>query len=181
MLTITIPKAESYDSINNKFINVGEDTTIQLEHSLVSLSKWESNWKKPFYTDEDHTSDELFDYIKCMCITDNVSDEVWNRLTPKELSEISEYITISRTATTFRKESNKGGSGERVTSELIYYWMIAYNIPAEYEKWHLSRLLTLIHICKVKSEPQKKMSKQEIMARNKALNAQRRAKLNTKG
>lgn len=179
MLTITIPGIESYNEETNEFIYY-EGEKIQLEHSLVSISKWEANWCKPFLSGADKTPEEILDYIKCMTLTENVSDETYNRLSEENFAMINDYIGRPMTATTFGPENNKGGR-EIITSEVIYYWMVSYNIPFECQNWHLNRLLTLVKVCNVKNNPPKKMSKQELLNRNRALNAARRKKLNTRG
>lgn len=180
MLQITVPATEEWDEAKNEFI-VTKETKLQLEHSLVSLSKWESKWCKPFLSKEDKTNEEILDYIKCMTITQNVDPEVYNCLTADNFKEIKDYISAPMTATWFSDNVKERGSSEQITSELIYYWMIALNIPVKFEKWHINRLLTLIKVCNIKNQPSKKMSRNEIMSRNAALNAARRKKLNTKG
>lgn len=179
MLTIEIPDQEFFNEETQEFFTM-KGQTLQLEHSLVSLSKWESKWNKPFLSKEDKTAEETIDYIKCMTITQNPKPHIYNLLTDKNILEIKNYIDAPMTATTF-SNANQGHSREIVTSELIYYWMISLNIPMKCEKWHLNRLLTLIRVCNIKNGPAKKMSKKEIMTRNAALNAARRKKLNTKG
>lgn len=180
MLNITIPEQELYDEENNEFINLPEKT-ICLEHSLVSVSKWESKWKKPFLSKEPKTVEETIDYIKCMTITQNVDEKSYNYLSKKNIEDINKYIDDSMTATTFYDTRKNTGRQENITSELIYFWMISLNIPMECQKWHLNRLLTLIKICNIKNDSGKKMSRSEINSRNAALNAARRKKLNTRG
>lgn len=180
MLQITIPAGEQWDEINQVFINTKEQT-LQLEHSLVSLSKWESKWCKAFLTKNEKTDEETIDYIKCMTTTQNVDPNVYNCLTKENIEQIKKYIEAPMTATYFSEEHSGKSSREQVTSELIYYWMIALNIPMECQKWHLNRLLTLIRVCNIKNQPPKKMSKRAIMSRNAALNAARRKQLNTRG
>lgn len=179
MLRIVIPGQEFWDEEKQEFINTKEQV-LQLEHSLISLSKWEAKWCKVFLSKQEKTAEETIDYIKCMTITPNVDPEVYNRLTKENIKEIEDYIAAPMTATYFSSNDGKP-SHEQVTSELIYYWMIALTIPFECEKWHLNRLLTLIKVCNIKNQPPKKMSKREIMSRNAALNAARRKQLNTKG
>ena len=181
MLTITIPAVEMFDDEKQEFIKVTKEQTLQLEHSLVSLSKWESKWCKAFLSKEEKTLEETIDYIKCMTITQNVNPDVYNFMSRSNIDEINNYIDAPMTATTFHNDSQKGRSKETITSELIYYWMISLNIPMECQKWHLNRLLTLIRVCNVKNAPPKKMSKSEIMSRNAALNAARRKQFNSKG
>ena len=179
MLQITIPGTEMFNEETNEFFTT-KDTVLQLEHSLVSLSKWEAKWKIPFLGKDSKTIEQTIDYIKCMTITQNVNPIVYLNLTDSNIKAINDYIDEPMTATTF-SNGNTPPNREIVTSELIYYWMIALNIPMECQKWHLNRLLTLIRVCNVKNTPPKKMSRQEIINRNAALNAARRKKLNSKG
>lgn len=182
MLRITIPAVEQWDEAKQEFVNTKEQT-LQLEHSLVSLSKWESKWKKAFLSKKEKTYEETLDYIKCMTITQNVDPDVYYRLTRKNIEQINDYISDPMTATYFSddKESSNKPNRETVTAELIYYWMIALNIPPEYQKWHLNRLLALIRVCEIKNSPPKKRSKRDIMRQNAAINAARRKRLNTRG
>ena len=181
MLQLVIPLGPEIFVDEKQERDPPDTKTIQLEHSLISLSKWESKWCKPFLTKEPKTLEETIDYIKCMTITPNVSDEVYSHLTSDNVMQVNKYIDHPMTATTFPKSKKGVGSKEIITSEIIYYWMITLNIPSEYQKWHLNRLLTLIQVCNVKNEPAKKMSKSEILSRNRALNAARKQKLNTRG
>ena len=181
MLRIEIPiSPEGWDAEKEEFVE-SKVQTLQLEHSLVSLSKWESKWCKPFFSTDDKTYEEVLDYIKCMTLTQNVKPEVYKYLTEKNITEITDYINAPMTATTFNETSTKGRGRDIITSELIYYWMIQLNIPFECEKWHLNRLLTLIQVCSIKNSPKKKMSKAEILARNRELNTQRKRNIGTKG
>lgn len=180
MLNITIPKKELYDEVKNEFITF-EEKTICLEHSLVSVSKWESKWKKPFLSKEEKTVEETLDYIKCMTITQNVDSRIYQYLSKDNIKKINDYIDDKMTATTFYDTRKNTGHAETITSELIYFWMISLNIPMECQRWHLNRLLTLIKICNIKNDSGKKMSRSEINSRNAALNAARRKKLNTRG
>lgn len=181
MLTITIPAGEIFNSETNEFIFTKEQT-LTLEHSLVSLSKWEAKWGKPFLGKESKTNEEMLDYIRCMTITQNVDPKVYSFITTKNIEEISKYIEAPMTATWFNEREGKGKhNNEVITSEIIYYWMVSFNIPVEFQKWHLNRLLTLIKVCSIKNEPPKKMSKREILDRNKAINKARRASMNTSG
>lgn len=181
MLQIIIPVVdEQWDEEKEEFISA-EEQTLQLEHSLISISKWESKWCKSFLSSNEKTYEETIDYIKCMTLTRNVNPEIYTRLTNENIEQINEYISAPMTATYFSEDKNGSRNREQITSELIYYWMISLNIPVEFEKWHLNRLLTLIRVCNIKNQPPKKMSKRDIMSRNAALNTQRRAQLNTKG
>ena len=180
MLQIIVPGREFYDEEKEEFVQEKEQI-LQLEHSLVSLHKWESKWCKAFLGKADKTDEEMLDYIKCMTITQNVKPEVYDRITTKNVEEIYNYINAPMTATYFSEDKGSKGGREIVTAELIYYWMIALNIPFECRKWHLNSLLTLVKVCNIKNSPPKKRSKKEIMSRNQALNAARRKQLNTKG
>lgn len=179
MLSIVVPEREYYDEDKNEFIH-SKETTLQLEHSLVSLSKWESKWNKPFLSSKDKTDEEILDYIRCMTITQNVDPSVYLRLSKQNVEQIVNYINLPMTATTFSDREN-GKKGEIITAEIVYYWMISLNVPFECQKWHLNRLLTLIKVCSIKNTPPKKMSKNEILNRNRALNASRRRALGSKG
>lgn len=181
MLTINVPiSPEGWDEAKQEFVEP-KYQTLQLEHSLVSLSKWESKWQKPFYSKKEMSDEETLDYIKCMTLTKNVDPDVYNHMTRENVKAVMDYIGNPMTATTFGKEDKGSNSREVITSELIYYWMIASNIPFECQKWHLNRLITLIRVCGVKNTPPKKRSKRDIMSRNAALNASRRKQMNTKG
>lgn len=180
MLPIHIPDVELYDEEKDEIVTI-KGQTIRLEHSLVSISKWESKWCKPFLSKEPMSDEEIIDYIKCMTITQNVNPDIYKYMTRNNMSEISEYINAPMTATKVPKANDGIGDRETITSELIYYWMIALQIPVEFQTWHLNRLLALIEVCNFKNKPPKKMSRREILERNRALNAQRRAKYNTKG
>ena len=181
MLQIVVPLSkEGWDEEKNEFVEA-KTQVLDLEHSLISLSKWESKWCKPFLSKADKTVEETIDYIRFMTITKNVKPEVYGCLTSENIEQINKYIEAPMTATTFYEDRQSKGSRETITAELIYYWMIALQIPFECQKWHLNKLLTLIRVCNVKNAPPKKMSKREIASRNAALNAARRKQLNTKG
>lgn len=182
MLVIEIPETEFYDEETNRFGLIPAQE-LRLEHSLLSISKWESKWHKPYLdtTTYEKTREMNFDYIKCMTITQNVSDIVYSCLTQENIDEIAKYIADPMTATWFSDENNSHSSSEVVTSELVYYWMTATGIPFSCEKWHINRLLTLIKICSIKNGKPRKMSQRETAARYKALNAARRAKIGLKG
>ena len=191
-LELEIAAHEGWDAKKEEFVNT-PSVTLRLEHSLVSLSKWESKHKKPYLKEnEEKTQEEILDYIKCMTITQNVTDEVYSLLTEQDLKKINDYIVDPMTATWFNENSANNSSApqacrrkEQITSELIYYWMISYRIPMQCEKWHLNRLLTLIRIFSIKDAEangkSNKMSKRDILSQNRALNAARRKALGTKG
>ena len=186
MLILTIRSRELYDEERNEFIYI-KGQTLQLEHSLVSLSKWESKWHKPFLSKAGLTLEETIDYIRCMTITQNVDPSCYTGLTSADIEAVSKYIEDPMTATTItRMKTNPQKSKEIITAELIYYWMIALDIPFECRKWHLNRLLMLIEVCSIKNQQAAggkngKMTRRETMAWNKAQNAARRAKYGTKG
>lgn len=181
MLTITIPDTERWDERKQEFV-YGKSFTLQLEHSLISISKWEANWNKPFLSKTGMTPEQIIDYVRCMTLTQNVPADVYDRLTLENFDEVAKYIDSPMTATWFNHNDEKGTiNNEQVTSELIYYWMIALQIPFECQKWHLNRLLTLIRVCNIKNSPPKQMSKSEIARRNSELNARRRAAMQSKG
>lgn len=181
MLKLIIPESEDFDEAKSEFI-IRPETTLRLEHSLVSLSKWESIWEKPFLTETEKTTEETISYIKAMTLTEDVDDAVYNRLTSRTLDAIRQYIDAPMTATTFSELPNrKPPSRQIVTSELIYFWMITYTIPFECQYWHLNRLTTLIKICDHKNQPNKKMSKADLSARYREMNEKRKAQFGTKG
>lgn len=180
MLQVIVESTDFYDEDNNTFIKTPK-ILLRLEHSLVSISKWETIWRKPFLDPyNDKTAEESISYIKCMTLNQNVDPMVYYALTSDNIEKINEYIATEHTATTFR-DIGRPPSRELVTSELIYYQMNAYNIPMECQKWPLSRLLTLIRIHQIKSSDGKKMPKHEILRRNKELNAARRKAMRSRG
>lgn len=186
MLQITIPAVEAselWDEKNMQFIPIParKEQALQLEHSLVSLSKWESKWCKPFFSKEEKTIDETLDYIRCMTINKNVDIDVYRYIDDETLKRITDYIYAPMTATTINEPKTARKKQQIVTSELIYYWMIANQIPFECEKWHLNRLITLIRVCNAENTPPKKTSKKELMSRYAAMNAANRKKFNSKG
>lgn len=182
MLEIILPKTESYDESKHEFIMYSE-YKLQLEHSLQSLSKWESKWEKPFLSDEPRTDEQTLDYIRCMTLTEDhthILENAYTRLTTEDYLRISEYIQASMTATWFNDKNSKP-SREVITAEVIYYWMIQSQIPFECENWHLNRLITLIKVCSAKNAPEKKMSRQDAASRQRAINEANRKKFNTSG
>lgn len=179
MLSIVVPLEEDYDEVKNEFLT-SNSVTLDLEHSLVSLSKWESIFEKPFLSSADKSPEELMAYVQCMILSSEVSPDVLARLTRKNVDEINNYINAKMTATTFN-DRNARVNREVITAELIYYWMIALNVPFECQFWHLNRLLTLIKVCNVKNGPQKKMGRGDLARQQQSLNEQRRASMRSRG
>jgi len=180
MLTIRVSGVESFDEISQEFTTQG-GTILELEHSLVSLSKWESKYEKPFLGHESKTPEEIIYYVRCMIVTPNFPEELFSQLSEANFTEITDYIDSKTSATWFSEQPGAPKSREVITSELIYYWMTVFNIPFECEHWHLNRLFTLIRICNIKQSKPEKMSRSEAAARQRALNAQRKAQLGTSG
>lgn len=181
MLQIEVPiSPEGWDEEKQEFVEP-KFQTLCLEHSLLSISKWESKWCKSFINTKQMTDEETLNYVKCMTITQNVKEDVYTHLTRDNLISITKYIEAPMTATTVKSATKGKVTNEIVTSELIYHWMIALNIPFECQKWHLNRLLMLIRVCSAKNQTDKNMNKKDIMSRNKALNAARRKQLNSRG
>lgn len=180
MLKLAVTLSENFDEVSKEFLT--EEVAVEFEHSLVTLSKWEAKHEKPFLGTSEKTSDEVLDYIRMMIITPEVDSSIVNSLSKDNLEKINNYIAAKQTATWF-SERNSGGPPKKqtITSELIYYWMISYNIPMECEHWHLNRLFTLIRVFNVHNEPKKKMSRAELAAQNRRLNEERRAKYNSPG
>ena len=180
MLKIQVRGRELYDEATNTFMSAN-DTVLQLEHSLISLSKWESKWHKPFLTNTQKTEEEMRDYIRCMTITQNVPDDVYYCMTEENLLTIKNYMEDPMTATWFNDQKNPKSKQKAITAELIYYWMFSLGIPLEWEKRHLNRLLTLIRVCNNENAPKKKMSRKDIYKQNAALNEARKQRWNTTG
>jgi hypothetical protein len=180
MLTIMLGAVDSYDEAAGTFSTQG-GTELQLEHSLVSLSKWESDYERPFLGKDEKTAEETLAYIGYMVLTVNPPEDFLQKLSKDNLEEINQYIERKMTATWFSDQPGAPGSREVITSELVYYWMTVFDIPFACETWHLNRLFTLIRICNVKQSKPKKMSRAEVAARNRELNAQRKAQLGTTG
>lgn len=180
MLELRLKGREFYNERTGEFVAL-KDTTLKLEHSLISLSKWESKWHKPFLGNEQKTTEEMLDYIRCMTISQNVDQSAYLMLTQDDMKQIEEYMANEMTATSFHEDRHARGSRRIITSEVIYSWMVSLQIPFECEKWHLNRLLTLIRVCNVENSPKKKMKGKDILKQNSQLNEARRKMMNTKG
>lgn len=177
MLRLKVDAREFFDEKKQEFV-VFKGGVLVLEHSLLSISKWEAKWKKPFLKSE-KTKEETFDYIRCMTVNSNVNELIYSCLSAKQVEEIADYMNDPMTATTIKDTKR---SNQIITSEIIYYWMIAQNVPIEFEKWHINRLLTLLKVCAINNNPKKNnMSRSEVMRQNRELNRARRAKYHTKG
>lgn len=182
MLTIIVSGNELFDERTQEFVNT-EDVVLHLEHSLISLSKWESKHNKPFLGPEKKVQEDVIEYIKAMVLDDNVPDDVFNRLGNDNINAISEYISSTQSATTFVEtpQQKSRARSEIITAELIYFWMVSYNVPWECETWHLNKLFALLKVCNIKNSKEKPMSPSEIAKRNRDLNAERKQKLGTSG
>lgn len=176
MLSITIAGGEYWDEAKEEFVYFGRDRQVlTLEHSLVSISKWEAKWKTPYLSKKTFTRKEAVDYIRCMTLTQNVAPDVYDRIAPDHINQVNAYINAPMTATTFSIRDKSRRKSEIITSELVYYWMILYGIPFDpCQKWHFNRLMTLIRICSIKNQSDKKMSNREVLNEHAALNAARR-------
>jgi len=180
MLKLIVKGEELFDETTNEF-SIRGGAVLEFEHSLVSLSKWEQKFQKPFLSSAGKTTEETLGYIEAMLISPGVDPEILNELTVDHLTAINAYIDDTHTATTFGVMPERRGLGETITAELIYYWLVAFNIPFEVETWHLNNLFALVRVCNIKNQKPKKMNRREIAERNQQLNAERRAKFNTKG
>jgi len=180
MLRITIQGEEFFNEETDTFSSVG-GLELDLEHSLLSLSKWESEFQKPFLAGGEKTPDQILGYIRCMILTPDVDKDILLHFSQENLNQTNEYINSQQSATTFGTMPERRGRGETITSELIYYWMVAFNIPFSCETWHINRLFALIRICNIKNSKPTKMSRHDMASRNQELNAQRKAQLNTAG
>lgn len=183
MLEITIPAVELYDDVRNEFYQpVEKDTVLQLEHSLISLRKWESKWHVPFFSKKEHTAEAMLDYIRCMTLNRNIKPDIYQYIPKPEMNRIVKYIEDPMTATWFTEdEKKKGGVAPTITAEIVYYQMFSYNIPLECEKWHLNQLLTLIRVFQEKNNPKKVKKGKELYQSNAKLNAARRRALRSRG
>lgn len=181
ILVLDIPGMEAWDEEKEEFVTM-KPVKLTLKHSLISISKWEAKWHIPFF-ETDKNYEQIISYIQCMTISPNLEPDsiVYKQLTRQNIDEIKDYLEDPMTATTIKDDRKDGKPGQIITSELIYCWMIQFNIPHEFEKWHISRLITLIRVCSEENKPKKKMTRNEIMAQNKAINAARKAKLRTRG
>lgn len=180
MLDLVIPSTEIFNEMTQEF-GTTKEYKLRLEHSLVSLAKWESKWCTPFLGKKEKTKEQSIDYVRCMTITQNIDPNVYLYLGQKEIDSVAAYIDAPMTATTFSNSKETKTNKEVITAEIIYYWMIAYNIPFECQTWHLNRLLTLVNVCSIKNQPKGKFDKKTALKKQRELNAARRAQLNTTG
>lgn len=181
MLQVTVPEQELFDESTSTFTHIKE-AKLNLEHSLISLSKWESKWHKPFLTDEDKTNEEIIDYIRCMTMNTAVNPNTYKGITSKIISQVNEYIQDPMTATWFSDDKNPHNKSRKIiTSEVIYGWMVGFQIPFECEKWHINRLITLIRVCEINNSPNKKMPMRQNIEDRRSLNEKRKQEMHTKG
>lgn len=179
-ISITIPDREMFDQVNSRFIKI-KGRTLTFEHSLLSITKWESTWHKPYLSKTEKTEEEALDYLRCMCLDKDVDPKIFLAIDASSMKKIVAYIEDPMTATTIKDNSNRK-SREIITNELVYYWMTELNIPFEpCQKWHFNRLMTLIQVASIKKSPPKKMGRREAAQERAMLNAQRRARYNSKG
>lgn len=174
MLELAIEASELFDEVNGEFVYVDRQT-LHLEHSLYAIAKWESKWKKPFLSNskkDEKTTEEMLDYIRCMIIDDGVDPKVVYSLKPYHFEKINEYMNDSMTATWFKEKDRP--SNEIITSEIVYYWMVAAQVPFECQYWHFNRLMTLLKVVSIKNQPSKKMSKGDVLKQHRAVNQARR-------
>lgn len=183
MLTVIIEPSELWDEVNERFIQFKDRITLELEHSLVSVSKWESKFRKPFLSNNEKSQEEIAGYFEAMIISGEVPENMALRWSDENIIQINEYMSSEQSATTFSEtaEQRSAGRSEIVTSELIYFWMVSYQIPLECENWHLNRLFALLRICNIKNTPPKKRSASEIARERREINARRKEELGTTG
>ena len=180
MLTITITGPEFFDDSTKKFLR-SDPVVIELEHSLAALSKWESKYQTPFLGGKEKSDEEIRGYIRFMTITPGVTPEILSRLSKSNLDEIDAYINSKETATTFSLMPERKGKSQIVTAEVIYHWMVQFNIPSEWEHRHLNQLFTFIRVCNARNGKPKKMKQSEIAAQRRELNARRRQETGSRG
>lgn len=188
MLELVIPKQhyEFFDETSGEFlppIDIKE-TKIQVEHSLISLKKWEQTWHKPFLDRNEKTYEELSDYIRCMTLNKGIDPNVYHWIPKEEIEKVIKYIEDPMTATWFKDNTLIGAQKNKrdvITAEIIYYWMISLNVPVEFERWHLNQLLTLIKVINIKNEKPKPVNREEAAKERAELNKRRRAEFNSRG
>lgn len=183
MLKLILPKVENWDSKKQEFV-YDQEVTLELEHSLVTLSKWESKWEKPFLGPEIKSTEETIDYIRCMTLTPDVPPETYHRLSSTHFTQVNSYIDSKMSATWFNEAAGAGKasrSREIITAEIIYYWLDEFKINWEAQHWHLNRLFTLVKVHNQKNVPEKKMSRRDMLSERNRLNAQRKTEMKSQG
>jgi hypothetical protein len=183
MKILRLQRCEKWDPIAEEFYYVGCKGVLVLEHSLVSISKWEKKYKKPYLskkTLKNITDEEFMYYIKCMTVN-HPNPSIYESLTSSNLTEILQYCNDTNTATTINNKASSHGRQETMTSEVIYAYMVLLGIPFECQKWHINRLLTLISVVNIKQQKPQNMSKRSILSQNKSLNSARRKARGSKG
>lgn len=183
MITILVKPNNFFDNQVEEFVRLEHEQVLKLEHSLASIQRWESKWHKSFFGTKDKTYEEIIDYIRCMTLNEDVDEEAYRFIPDSDLNLIVNYLKDPMTATTFNNDEKKKDplNKRTITSELIYYYMIALNIPSEYRFWHINQLITLIRVINIKNAPQKKRSKREILSQYDKLNEERKRRFNTRG
>lgn len=180
MLELKLERQEFYDEEKNEFFTT-EPIELRFEHSLVTLSKWESKFEKRFLDEAEKTNEEILGYVECMLLDDIDFSKVKSRLNQSHMTQINAYINAKNSATTFNEVQNSRGQTEAITSELIYYWMTIFKVPLACEDWHLNRLFTFIRVCNLKQQKPKKRSPHEIARERAEINERRKKELNTNG
>lgn len=181
MLQLTLPAGRGFNEDTEEFV-IFPAVTLRLEHSLISIHKWEAKWHKSYLDNKEFTAEEQLDYIRCMSLDPNFDPIVLRRLRKDDFIKVRDYITNPMTATVIHKKKSQGpNSGQFITAELIYYWMVEFGIPFECNKWHLNQLLTLIEVCSIKQTPGNKMNKREAAMMRASANEARRKKLGSRG
>lgn len=187
MIEITIPKGQIVDDETGNVYRAEKDWTLVLEHSLISVQKWEAKWHVAFLNRGTRTFEQTIDYLRCMTLTPNVPEEIYYCIPEKEMKKVLDYVDDPMTATRVNDDSeSQRGFGRKigrevVTAEVIYYWMISLNIPAEYKKWHLNQLLTLIRVINAKNQPKKKRRMKDVLEEYRAINEANKARFHTEG
>lgn len=166
--------------IELKVVNEGKVVRLQFEHSLRSLSKWESKNKIAFLAGREKTPAQMVDYYRCMLLSPEDPDLVY-LLDPSQMEELTNYINENQTASSVPNEGPTQYNPETTTSELVYFWMTALKINWEAQDWHFSRLMMLVQITSYKQQPPKKRNPREVLSDMRRENERRKKLFNTSG